>query len=126
MLIWSQSKGELRRFDEPRVLASGYAGTGEGRNNPALQSVRGVGPLPLGFWRIGKAYNSVNTGPVTIPLYKLDDKPGDDIDAVTGRSAFRVHGNNARNDASRGCIILDRPARIAMDEATDEILWCVA
>ncbi len=126
MLIWSQSKGELSRFGSPAVLAHGYSGKGEGRNNPALESVRAVGPIPAGFWRIGKAYKSAKTGPVTIPVYKLDGNPGDEVDSVTGRSAFRIHGDNASGTASEGCIILANPARVAVDNGPDEILWVQA
>lgn len=134
MLIYSQTTGELRRFEPGQLLALGgafigkcYSGKGPGKNNPAMQDVRAVGPIPRGFWRIGAAYDSKNTGPFTIPLYKLDERPGDDVDALTGRSAFRVHGDSSvrPGQASEGCIVTGRVERVRMMDAKSEILWVV-
>lgn len=134
MLIYSQSSGELRKFKQGELLAKGgtliglgYSGNGDGKNNPGAQTRRAVGPIPRGFWRIGAAYNSANTGPLTIPVYKLDDIPGDDVDAITGRSAFRIHGDSIARpgEASKGCIIVNRAVRDAIIATRDEILWVV-
>ena len=32
---------------------TGYAGTGAGRNNPAMENVRNVGPIPQGNYSVG-------------------------------------------------------------------------
>lgn len=134
MLIYSQRSGEMRRFEAGQLIALGgsligigYAGKGEGKNNPLMQNVRNVGPIPRGFWRIGSPYDSKNTGPYTIPLYKLDDRPGDDVDGVSGRSAFRIHGDSSvrPGQASEGCIILPRSSRVAVTDSRSEILWIV-
>ena len=124
MFIYSQSTGKFSRASG-EVLGTGYSGHGEGKNNPAMQDVVAVGPIPRGYWRLGTSYHSVRTGPVTIPLLKLDDKPSDDQDQETGRSAFRIHGDSAKapGEASRGCIILPRPLRETIAHAPDEILW---
>ncbi len=37
-----------------------------------------------------------------------------------GRSGFQIHGNNVKNDASRGCIIMDFPVRIRDPENAEE------
>ena len=133
MLVYSQSKGELRKFNA-EVLAKGwtliglgYAGNGDGKNDPASETRRAIGPIPRGFWRIGSPYDSRNTGPLTIPVYKLDANPGDDMDAVTGRSAFRIHGDSIARPgtASKGCIIVNRSVRDAIIASRDEILWVV-
>ena len=128
MLIYSQTTGRLTKFGKPaELVGTGYAGKGARKNNAAAQGQVGVGPSPRGFWRIGSPYNSANTGPFTIPVYKLDNAPADDVDAVTGRSAFRIHGDSASRpgDASRGCIILPRPVREAVIRNGSEILWVV-
>lgn len=127
MLVYSQSTGRLTVFGTDQLLGTGYSGFKEGRNNPDAQDRQAVGPIPRGFWRIGDAYTSKRVGPVTIPLYKLDDVPGDDVDAITGRSAFRIHGDNSRGDqsASRGCIILPRIVREAVANSQHEILRVV-
>lgn len=127
MLVYSQSTGRLTDFDGGALIGTGYSGFQEGRNNPDMQDRRAVGPIPRGFWRIGEVYDSARVGRRTIPLYKLDDSPGDDVDAVSGRSAFRIHGDNPRGDqsASRGCIILPRVVREAIINSNHEILRVV-
>ena len=45
MLTYSQTTGEMRTA-LGELLGTGYAGHGEGVNNPALQSVPDTGPLP--------------------------------------------------------------------------------
>lgn len=99
---WDQSEGALY-LDELRV-ARGYSGRGEGRNNPAMEAVRGVGPIPAGRWRIGPPRHSASTGPHVMNLTPL----GHD---AHGRSAFQIHGDNAAGDASSGCIVLPRAVR---------------
>lgn len=125
MLVYSQSTGRLTEFGTDKLIGTGYAGFKEGRNNPDADHQQALGPIPRGFWRIGAVYDSRRVGPRTIPLYKLDGDPGDDIDSVTGRSAFRIHGDNSRGDqsASRGCIVLPRVVREAIINGKDEILW---
>lgn len=105
MWKWDQSAGKLYR--DGRFVSSGYAGKGRGKNNPAMQSVVAVGPIPRGHWKITSVKNSPNTGPFTIVL---EPKPGTD---TLGRSAFRIHGDSVKapGTASRGCIILPRIIR---------------
>lgn len=93
-----QHDGELTR--DGAFEGTGYSGTGAGRNNPAEESVQGVGPIPAGRYSIGPMYHHQHLGPMVMNLEPL---PGTD---THGRSLFRIHGNNARNDASHGCIIL--------------------
>lgn len=117
---YSQSTGELRFQD--RVVARGYSGQGhtlaEGRNNPDMQTVTAKGPIPRGRWSIGRAYQHTNLGPVCMNL----DPVGHD---ACGRSLFRIHGNNRADDASHGCIILDRPTRTLIATSADRTLEVV-
>jgi RHS repeat-associated protein len=105
---YSQSSGAMSCTNaggQNYYNASGYAGTGAGRNNHDAQGQGNVGPLPRGDWQAtGNWYNSPNTGRNTI---RLTPMPGNEC-GVTGRdcSSFRIHGNNASNDASHGCIVL--------------------
>jgi hypothetical protein len=106
MWIWDQSAGELRRAGA--LVSRGYAGNGRGVNNPAMQSAQGIGPIPRGRWKMTELrLTGASTGPYTIVLEPL---AGTD---ACGRSAFRIHGDNARLDqsASHGCIILPRAIR---------------
>lgn len=126
MWIWDQSAGELRRNGE--VVSRGYSGNGRGVNNPARQAAPGVGPVPRGRWKLVSVANSGNTGPFTITLHAADATPGDDRHDETGRSAFRIHGDNVHlnRTASHGCIILPRAIRELMWRSGDRDLEVVA
>ncbi len=104
---WSQSAGRLYRDGKP--VAVGYSGRNvpggqRGRNNPALEGVRAVGPIPKGRYSIASPRTSTRTGPYVMPLEPIGHK-------ALGRTAFQIHGDNARGDASSGCIILPRGVR---------------
>ena len=82
----------------------GYSGRGRGRNNPDMQGVPNEGPIPRGKWRWGRRYNSPNTGRNTIELIPLDNNECQETERAC--DTFRAHGNNARSDASQGCLVL--------------------
>lgn len=82
-----------------------YSGTHAGRNNPEMCNVSNIGPLPPGRYRIERSRNSVTLGPVIFDLTPLPDTN------TFGRSLFCIHGNDKQNDASHGCLILDRNIR---------------
>jgi hypothetical protein len=107
---WAQATGTLSR--NGRVVSRGYSGKGRGKNNPSLQGVAGLGPIPKGQWRIMGVYNSKNVGPFTLTVF-ADDGSLDDTHQETGRGAFRIHGDSIRapGTASKGCIILPRVIR---------------
>lgn len=125
MWTWDQSSGRL--FRDGKLVSSGYAGKGRGKNNPTLQGVVGVGPIPRGKWRIGAPYNSKSVGPYALPLEAIDSKIGDDKHDETGRGAFRIHGDSIRapGTASRGCIVLPRAVREAIWRSGDRELTVV-
>jgi len=125
MWVWDQSAGTLSR--NGLLEARGYAGRNEGVNNPDMQGVKAVGPVPRGRWHIGAPYHSKNTGPFTLPLI-ANDGTKDDIHQPTGRSAFRIHGDNAKGNrsASHGCIILSRAIREKIWSSGDRDLEVVA
>lgn len=111
---WDQSAGELTR--DGKAISRGYSGKCRGKNNPALQGLRGIGPIPAGRWKIVERYDSANVGPHALKLF-ADDGRLDDTHAETGRGAFRIHGDSIKNPgtASNGCIILPRSIR--------EMIW---
>lgn len=102
MFIYSQSTGIIRRGDV--LVGKGYSGQGEGRNNPAMESIRSVGPIPRGQYHIGPAYDAPGLGPCIMPLTPVGH------DAL-GRSGFFIHGDSKKGNASHGCIVLPRRAR---------------
>lgn len=124
--LWDQSAGELRR--DGKIVSRGYSGKDRGKNNPALQNVPGIGPIPQGMWRMVRVYDSANVGPFTIELHAVDATPGDDRHDETGRGAFRIHGDSIRapGTASKGCIILPRAVREALWRSGDRLIEVVA
>jgi hypothetical protein len=109
MWTFHQSTGELLD-PNGKLAATGYSGYGRGKNNPALESVAQVGPIPAGEWRIvGGPYDTTGHGPFVLRLRPMGD--------THGRSGFLIHGDSssAPGTASKGCIILDRKTR--------ELIW---
>lgn len=116
---YSQATGELTH--DGVFEGTGYSGTGAGRNNPIMQGVPNVGPIPQGGYTIGPAYDEVpGLGPCVM---HLDPIPGTD---THGRSAFRIHGNNSDNDASHGCVILGPAIRHLIASSVDRTLVVTA
>jgi len=114
MFTFRTTDGEFRFKD--RFEGNGYSGTGEGRNNPTLEWKPNVGPIPRGLYRIGDPITDAHMGPLAFPLVPIDH-------SACGRTGFYIHGNNAANDASHGCIILGWAIRahiIAVNLYTEE------
>lgn len=122
MLTYSQKTGMLTI--NGKHFARAYSGHGEGLNNHAMQSVAGIGPIPVGIYRMVAVKSDGPTGPYTIVL---QPEPGTN---TFGRSLFRYHGDNSKGDksASHGCIVsLDgRPPRVAAWNLTDKRIEVVA
>lgn len=118
MYVYSQSTGEL--LHDEAFEGTGYSGTEAGRNNPTMQNVEGVGPTPQGVYTIGPAYDDPHLGPCVM---HLDPVAGTN---TFGRSLFRIHGDNARHDASHGCIILGPAIRHLIANGSDKVLTVIA
>lgn len=118
MWTYSQSTGDLALNGD--FETRGYSGTGEGRNNPDMQDVHDVGPIPQGRYQIGAPYDHPQLGPCVM---NLDPLPGTN---TFGRSAFRIHGNNAANDASHGCVIIIPTVRRFIPTTGDDQLEVTA
>lgn len=85
---------------------NGYSGTGAGRNNPSSQGQANIGPIPQGSYSVGSTYNSSRTGPNTMILTPNASTSQNITGSGRDPNSFRIHGNNASNDASHGCVIL--------------------
>src|SRR5512146_1323064 len=129
MVTYVQRTGELLRGGE--VIAVGCSGwddgdgipePGEGKNDPAADAIRGVGPIPVGRYVIGPPMPHPTAGPFTL---RLAPTPGTD---THGRSGFLIHGDSARapGAASHGCIILPRSVRVSIWESGERDLVVVA
>jgi Protein of unknown function (DUF2778) len=111
---WQIQSGTL--FDKSTAAAGhGYAGHGDGLNNPAMCNVPDVGPLPQGKYTIGQPISDDNVGVFALPL---TPDPSNDM---FGRSAFFIHGDNPamNHTASDGCIVLARPIRQVIADSGD-------
>jgi hypothetical protein len=122
-LAWSyaQKTGELQQ--DGKHVATGYSGAGVGKNNPEMQQVHNVGPIPQGDWTIvGPPVNTTEHGP-----YVLSLKPAGDTNTF-GRSGFLMHGDSIQSpgSASEGCIIMPRPVREEVWNSGDRDLKVVA
>jgi len=126
-LFWeyAQGSGQLTYVDNltgsRSPIGTGYSGGGEGLNNPAMQHARNVGPIPQGSYDIGAQRDSLRTGRGILDLVP---RPGTN---TFGRSAFQLHGDNARRDqsASKGCIIVPRHVRDQINDSSDRELRVV-
>lgn len=83
----------------------GYAGRARGRNNPAFQDVRNIGPIPEGTYAVSLPFTHPTKGPT---VFRLTPDPAN---VMFGRSGFLIHGDNPQGDASQGCIVLRRDDR---------------
>lgn len=118
---WSQSKG-LLTGPAKTAIATGYAGNGDGLNNPAMQDAHGVGPLPQGEYLIGDLMPSHDTvGLNVLPLIPNPDNK------MFGRSGFFIHGDNPamNHSASDGCIVLPLWVRMQVSDSDDRQLVVV-
>lgn len=122
MWTYRQSTGEM--LDAAGACRGvGYAGAGAGKNNPAMQFVQDVGPLPRGRYRIMPPVDTVTHGPFVL---WLTPDPSNDMG---GRGGFGIHGDSIPHPgtASEGCVIQALMVRrlIAAGLATDDELQVV-
>lgn len=106
------------------LLGVGYSGNGKGLNNPEMQHVRDVGPIPQGDYYIGPRYDHPEHGPVVM---KLNPEPGTN---TFSRDNFLMHGDlkghEGENLASKGCVIMPRWIRERVSESGDHLLRVIA
>ena len=103
-------------------LGTAYSGNGKGLNNPLMDGVPDVGPIPPGQWQIGEFFDDIGgKGP---QVCHLTPAPGTD---TLGRSGFMIHGDNQlmNHSASEGCIIAARFIRDAIAHSGDKIIEVV-
>lgn len=116
MWIYSQKSGDLSIKD--KSIGVCYSGHGEGLNNPELQEVHDVGPIPRGRYTIGPAFTHPTAGPMTM---RLIPQAGTN---TFGRDGFLMHGDSVSMDhtASHGCIVANRTIRATVATSDDRTL----
>ncbi|MGD1080171.1 MAG: tlde1 domain-containing protein [Candidatus Sulfotelmatobacter sp.] len=118
---YAQKTGELQQ--DGKHVATGYSGAGAGKNNPEMEKVHDVGPIPQGDWTIvGPPVNMAEHGPYVLTLKPSADTP------TFGRDGFLLHGDSKESPgcASRGCVIMTRAVREQVWESGDPDLEVVA
>jgi hypothetical protein len=106
MWTYAQSTGALLHDGDP--VATGYSGADNGKNNPEMQAIHNVGPIPQGGWTIvGPPVNTPDHGPYVL---RLEPAVGT---KTFGRSGFLMHGDSIESPgcASHGCVIMPRSVR---------------
>lgn len=121
MWTYKQSTGELVNSASTTV-AMGYSGALAGKNNPAMQEVPNVGPIPQGHYTIGAPFTSPEHGPFAMHLTP------DPSNRMYKRAGFLMHGDSLEHPgcASEGCIIMSRTAREQAWDSGDHALEVVA
>jgi hypothetical protein len=126
--IYEVTTGKFRN-DAGIVLGIAYSGGDCGKshdavNNPAMQAIPFVGPIPEGQYIIEAPVDTVTHGPYFLPLTP------NPTNEMYGRSAFGIHGDSVVNPgkkmASEGCIVgLPRMIREAIWNSGDHELTVV-
>jgi hypothetical protein len=104
------------------LLVVCYSGKGIGRNNPTMQAVHDIGPIPRGLYTMKEPEDTVEHGPAVIWLIP---NPANEM---FGRFGFGIHGDSIPHpgNASDGCIIEPRTDRLQMWDSGDHDLEVVA
>ena len=105
MWTYDQKTGVLTKDGE--TIGEGYSGFEQGKNNPDMEKVENVGPIPKGKYEIGTPHDTQSHGPHVMAL-----SPAAGTETF-GRSGFLIHGDAIADPgtASHGCIILPRTVR---------------
>lgn len=122
MWTYKQRTGEL--FRNGTHVGTGYSGHNEGKNNPDMQHIPRVGPIPVGLYDIGEPFNSSSHGPLVMRLEPHAENE------MYGRAGFLLHGDSklTPGTASLGCIVQDHEvrdlvaARLALGERVLEVI----
>lgn len=119
MWTYNQSNGTFSKDGEE--VGQGYSGFGDGKNNPDMQNIHDIGPIPQGFYEIGPPQDTSTHGPHVMAL-----TPADGADTF-GRDGFLIHGDSIEHPgaASHGCIILARNLRDEISSSGDTQLQVV-
>lgn len=111
MWIYHQGSGEL--LCNGTFQGTGYSGRLEGRNSHASEAEPNIGPIPCGQYVISPAETHPRLGRLAMRLTPTAETN------THGRAGFFIHGDNARHDASHGCIILGPSIRQLIAASND-------
>ena len=108
-LNYDQVTGHITN-DEGKLLATGWSGNGDGKNNPAMQDVHSVGPLPQGVYKVCEwEYEHNGLGHDVVAILQVEGE-------TFGRDGFFIHGPAINSEhygqESKGCIVVPREGRL--------------
>lgn len=118
--IYHQVNGAIWHNDQ--FAGVGYSGHGEGKNNPEMQQIHDIGPIPKGRWKLVEFVPHMpGLGLDVIALLPRDGTE------TFGRSGFYWHGDNSKHpgEASHGCIVSGLDVRVKAWESGDHDLEVV-
>ncbi|WP_160172464.1 tlde1 domain-containing protein [Caballeronia sordidicola] len=125
--LYEQKSGHLFWSGTPVVtpIATGYSGAGTPKNNPDMQCVSELGPIPQGYYDIGDPV-TIAAGAHEIP-YAVPLTPAKGTDTCK-RTGFYFHGESRTSPqwASAGCIIVGLDIRKKIVQSGDRVLHVVA
>lgn len=110
---YSQSTGIITKDDGTVLVPAGHAwaGHGEGKNNPAMEQVHCIGPLPRGTYTLGAWGKHDELGPDSCHLTQTEGES-------YGRDGFYIHGPSQdpikHGQESKGCIVVEHDYRIGI------------
>ena len=117
---YAQKTGELQQ--DSTHVATGYSGSGSG-NNPAMQNVADVGPIPAGDWTIA---GHPPTPPVMVHTFCNFSRTPKPRPSAAADSSCMATPKRHPGSASEGCVILPRDAREQVWNSGDRDLEMVA
>ena len=119
-MSWEYSQSTGRLTHNGVFVEKGYSGYREGKDNPDMERIVNVGPIPRGTYHIGSPRGSSESGPHVLDLSPYGHN-------AHGRTEFLIHGDSMNNpgNASKGCIILSRKTREKISSMSDNVLEVV-
>jgi RHS repeat-associated protein len=125
--IYYESTGTMLHVDSngyADYAAKGYAGIGAGYNNPDMQGVKNIGPLPQGGYTIQPQKDNITNGPHKRRLLASMRLTPNAANEMYERYGFLIHGphDNDRQDSSNGCPIFSRNVRDDIGDSGDNCL----
>lgn len=117
LMNWFFTQRDGILYDDQNMLRGrGYAGRDAGKNNPEMENVKGIGPLPHGTYTGTQLFEKHPT----VGAYAILLTPDAETRArilTYGRNpdSFFMHGDSQEHPglASHGCIVQQRPIREA-------------
>lgn len=110
---WTYEQSTGRLLLNGQLVAQGYSGSGGGKNNPEVEHMADLGPIPRGMWQIlPPRLKTSSRGPYVLPLKPVNHN-------ARGRYGFLIHGDSRSHpgSASKGCIILPKDIRVRIWES---------